>query len=116
MPVEEIPVGKKLIEFYGRKPTAVEEIINSSNLLSIETKKPFKELLGLQYPVVCSKVTPEADLCFPETESMEKKEGDKSSFDFTNLKLSEEGDVSNGNLVFKRNYPGIDQHELLLKA
>jgi (E)-4-hydroxy-3-methylbut-2-enyl-diphosphate synthase len=116
MPVEEVPVGKKLVEFYGRKPTAVDEILSSTNFLFTETTKPFIELTGVKYPVVSSKNISQAELCFGDGKDENNVKNETSFVDFSTLDIDKSQSDPEGKLIVNRNYNGINEGELLLKS
>lgn len=116
MPVEEVPVGKKLVEFYGRKPNMVDEVISSTNFLVTETQNTFQELTGLKYPVISNQIIPQADLFFPDKDETENVNSENTFVDFSEANPNENQKEFEGRLILNKVYPGLNQADLLLKA
>lgn len=116
MPVEEVPFGKKLVEFYGRKPDVVDEVFSSTDFLVAETKKTFLELTGRKYPVVSGKMIPQADLFFTGKKIIENSIDERSFVDFAEADLNENHENLEGRLILNKVYPGLQPTDLLLKS
>jgi len=118
MPVEEVPVGKKLVEFYGRKPAVIDEIFSTTNYLVTETRNTFFELTERKYPVIARKIIPQADLFFPDEDELETESSEKAFVNFSKAKANpkENIDALEDRIILNKVYPGLQSMDLLLKA
>ncbi len=117
-PIEEVPVGKRLIEFYGRNTKAVQDILSSTNVTMLETEKSFKDISGRNYPVVTKKETKGADLIFQDNHFHSPTSANKISQKFKYRELPIDKSLSNvkSRLIFRRTYNGVGLDELLIRS
>ena len=117
-PLEEVPVGKRLVEFYGRNANAVQDILSSTDVMMLETEKSFKDISGRNYPVVTKKETKDTDLIFQDNHFHSQAVDNKFSQNFTYRELPINTSLSNvkSSLIFRRTYNGIDFDELLIRS
>ena len=63
-PVNEIPIAKELVKYYGRNKNSISETIRHSTVYLIGTKENLKSLTGQRYPVVVSGISQKAEIRF----------------------------------------------------
>lgn len=114
-PINEIPFGKKLVEYYGRKERINEKIMKETSYLQIKSNKTLKNLTGFRNPVVSAKPDGEADMIAKGyTFRMNREEGNLIPFSEYDSTIKELPDPEK--IIFKKNYKGLQKEELLIKS
>ncbi|NOX86862.1 MAG: flavodoxin-dependent (E)-4-hydroxy-3-methylbut-2-enyl-diphosphate synthase, partial [Chlorobi bacterium] len=110
-PVNEIPVAKELVKYYGRNKNAVSETIRNATIYKIEPQESLKILTGQRFPVVVSGISQKAELRFDP--------GQEVLITDTNRKIEihqvKEFQAPE-NSIIKLSYPAIPSGELMMRA
>ena len=115
-PVNEVPVGKKLVNNFGRKPGAVNQIISSIQFIKIESNQSFNQLTGVNNPVVSSEFIKEADLYFKEELGLSFHENEFENFEFDSVSHEKIENNETHNLILNKNYSEDDFEDFMLKS
>ena len=111
-PVEEAPVGRNLVYFYGRKPGIVENVFSRTDFVIPEINDSLAETTGIKNAVVSGTPSQNADLF----STGEGKLTDKQANIYPITSQTALKEIQSDKLIFRRDYSGIDAHDLLLKA
>jgi (E)-4-hydroxy-3-methylbut-2-enyl-diphosphate synthase len=115
-PVEEVPVAKKIIKQYGRKPEAVEEILKTTLIIKPQSEETTDKLSGIKYPVLTRKITTLSDIYFSEDGNNMLLKNSRHKLTWNVLKYTDSKNSLSENIILKKVYSELKTEDLLLKA
>lgn len=115
-PVEEVPVGKKLVEHFARRPDAVEQIFQNTSLILPEANENWDKLIGEKYPVLSKSNNSFADLFLSDDRKYIHSNEGLDHLAYATSSYLNYKDFKKGNAILTKSYPDIESEELLLLA
>lgn len=117
MPVYELPFGKKLVKYCGRNHDRINQIVDSTSFLKVESEQSFKSICGVRNPVVSNKNSSQSDFIYhSDKQLLSPRINPSDEFSFIKLKYAQSEISVSEKLIFKREYTSPDDDQLLLEA
>ncbi len=115
-PVKEVPVAQKLVQFYGRNNTAVENILKTTKLIIPQREKTLLELSGVKHPVVTGSHLAQTDLVISGNDESMLSGVDGQFFRFSVSDPSPQEMPLPDRIILKRVYDNLENEDLLIKS
>ncbi len=114
-PLEEVPFGKLLVESFGRKRKVVEDIIQQTEVIKIDTTKTFKELTGTSFPIITgSRVSGSGLVLEKELIRIPSQTGKK--LQLKRYPLKSYPVTASDELIYYRKYTDLQKEEEMVRA
>jgi (E)-4-hydroxy-3-methylbut-2-enyl-diphosphate synthase len=115
-PVNEVGVGRKLVQHYGRQPGIVEQVFDSSEILLPVRPGTLKEFSGQKHPVVGSSLHEKMDLIAVEEDRSLLSTASGVSCKYSNPSITDHDDTQPEKIILKKSYQGLDDEDLKIRV
>ncbi|MEJ2596146.1 MAG: (E)-4-hydroxy-3-methylbut-2-enyl-diphosphate synthase [bacterium] len=114
-PLEEVPFGKLLVRSSGRNRQLIQDVLNQTELIRINSPKTLREITGNSYPVMTEEPVAGSELVQGKDHiHMPSRPGDK--LPYRSFKPTDEISAESCELIYKRNYIDLQGDVVLAKA
>ncbi len=110
-PVNEIPVAKELVKYYGRNKKAINETIRHATAYKLQPGETLKNITGQRFPVVVTGISEKAELRYDAKQGTLVSGANRKC----NIQPVQEFPVLENRIV-KISYPGLSSGELRIRA